>query len=457
MSRWVELQNRAVELMEAGDVANALAACESALELAVSDEERASTLLSFSTAMTAVGDRERAVDLLAEAEALNTSSQPLVRNAIVGHHTAWAGRFLATGQFGEAATEAQMALELVYQDAPDFAPSVHIILAEIADATGDQAGCAEHYTLARDLSAATQNTPLEATSLLSLARLAYLKSDLDQAEALYDQAEKLLLAMDNQRALAVCVHGRAAVKNSRGEPRVALELLKQVVCERPTELVAYYQVKGGALEQIGDYAQADECYGKALEVCEQYGVWHVAIGIAWWRADALVRWASTVDGVQRAELSRRALDLALPAALAAEAVRQRFAHGSLRERWVALATAPATRSAFHAISAVGDVRLASEYIDHVTGTVSLQAGPALVREELLSFPEPPSEPETCLPFAASFVATTGSDPEFPATGFALPPRVRADPAVRSTLDSWIDLAEQRYGFRVRSDLAVASW
>jgi hypothetical protein len=148
--------------------------------------------------------------------------------------------------------------------------------------------------------------------------------------------------------------------------------------------------------------------------------------------------------------------LALPAALAAEAVRQRFAHGPLRERWVALASAPATRSAFEAIAAVGDVELAAAYIDHIAATVSLHGSEAVsvAREELVSLPPPPAVEETHLPYAASFVASTGG---LPSVGFALPPRVRIDPAVASTLDAWIDVTEQRYGFPVRSSQVVASW
>ncbi|WNV88384.1 hypothetical protein [Umezawaea sp. Da 62-37] len=363
----------------------------------------------------------------------------------------------AAGRFADAAAEADGALDLAYRTAPHLAASVHSTLAEIAGATGDAAGSAEHFGLVRDLSAATGDTASEAAALLSLARLAYLDSDNDRADALYTEAEARYGA--DRRVLAVCLHGRAAVEIGRGRPAEALRLLDSahdLRGDRPTpvELIATHQVRGGALEALGDFAAADARYAEAIAIGDRAGLWHVALGIAWWRADALVRWASTVE--DRAELCARALDLALPAALAAEAVRQRFTHGPLRERWVALAAAPATRSAFTAVAALGDVDLAAAYIDHLAATVSLRAEDVqpLARDELLFLPAPPNAVEAHLPYAASALAGPTADT---AASFALPPRVRLDPAVPSTLDSWIDAAERRYGFPVRSAEAVASW
>jgi len=370
----------------------------------------------------------------------------------------------ACGRFGEAAAEARAALDLAYGSAPEPAAFAHLALAEIAGATGDRAGGAEHLGLARDLAAATGDRTTGATALTALARSAYLDDDHDRAAALYDEAEALLREAGDDRAIATCLHGRAAVEVRLGRPEVALGLLDRVLAEwgddaTPVGLIAVDQVRGAALEESGRYAAADECYGRAVAVAERAGLWHVALGVAWWRADALVRWASTVDGERRRELCARSLDLALPAALAAEAVRQRFAHGPLRERWVALAAAPAVRAALTAVASLGDVELAAAYVDHLAGTVSLSpdGDRRLPREELVALPAPPVTEEDHLPHAASFVAGAEDDPAFPATGFALPPRVRVDPAEPSALDPWIDVAERRYGFPVRAGGAVASW
>ncbi|PSL53754.1 tetratricopeptide repeat protein [Saccharothrix carnea] len=370
-------------------------------------------------------------------------------------------RVLATGGwFAEAAEEGRVALDLAYTAAPELAASVHLTLAEVTSATGDLPGAAEHLGLARDLSAATGDVDGETTALLSSARLAYLASDVDRADALYDEAEALIT--DDPNRLLACLNGRAAVEVLRGRPHEALRCSDRALAlltttTSPLATLAVHQVRGSAFESAGRFAEAEACYAEASARCEEAGLWHVALGMAWWRADALVRRAAATTGNERRQLGRKALDLALPAALASEAVRQRFPHGPLRERWVALASAPATRSAFLAIRAVEDTALAAQYIDHIAGAVSLRAESTapVERGELIGLPAPPPT-TTHLPYAAAGFAT-GTDLSFPAAGFELPPRVRPDPAVRTALDDWIDVAEQRYGLPVRSERAVPSW
>ncbi|WP_447006956.1 hypothetical protein ACRAKI_11015 [Saccharothrix isguenensis] len=401
----------------------------------------------------ALADLDEAVEVLALVEDAG-SSEAAVRST--------RARVLAIGgRYAEAATEARVALDLAYAAAPSLAANVHLTLAEITGSTGDLPGAVEHMALARDLCAATGDVDGEVTAVLCWARSAYLASDVDRADTLYAEAEALL--PEDPSRLAACLHGRAAVAVLRGRPGEALELVDRAAAlmgtaVTPLELVAVQQVRGSAFEASGAFDAAESCYAEAAEVCEAAGLWHVVLGMTWWRADALVRRAAAVTGEERRVIGLRALDLALPAALASEAVRQRFPHGPLRERWVALASAPATRSAFLAIRAVEDVALAAQYIDHIAGAVSLDAvGTPVERGELVMLPEPPVAPDPVgeghLPYAASGFATGGT----PVAGFELPPRVRLDPAVRTALDDWIDVAEERYGLPVRSERAVASW
>ncbi|HEX6347375.1 hypothetical protein [Umezawaea sp.] len=483
----VALNVRGTALARAGDVRGAVAAFEAAYRATLLSEDaeavvsRAAVAGNLAGLVDAVRWSTEAIELARSVPEQAGSSGVLVNALLVraqhlGHASratealadldeasrfadtvelrAVRARVLATnGRFGEASTEATAALDLAHAGEPHLAAGLHVTLAEIAGSTGDLAGSAEHHALARDLAAATGDRPTEAGALLSLARLAYLGSDGDRAEALYAEASDLL--HDDPRGLAVCLHGRAAVAISRGAPAEALPLLDEVSDRlgeqaTPVERIALHQVRGSAREALGDHAGADEEYASATAVSEAAGLRHVAIGIAWWRADAILRSATAAD----VDLCRRALDLALPAALAAEAVRHRFAHGPLRERWIALAAAPATRAAFAAIGSLGDVRLAAAYVDHLTATVSLHTdgAHAVAREDLVTLPAPPAEDH--LPYAASFPRVASADL---AADLVLPPRVRVDPATPSELDPWIDLAQRRYGLPVRSAEAVSSW
>jgi tetratricopeptide (TPR) repeat protein len=365
-------------------------------------------------------------------------------------------RVLAVGGwYADAAREGRTALDLAYATMPELAASVHVTLAEVASGTGDLPEAVEHLALARDLCAADGDVAGEVAALVSSARLAYLAADPGRADALYGEAERLL--PDDPHRLAQCLTGRAAVAVLRGGPDPAVALVDRALhlldgAASPVELVGMQQVRGAAFEAAGDFVAAEACYAEAAARCATAGLWHVALGMTWWRADALVRRAAAVTGAERATIAARALDLALPAALAAEAVRQRFPHGPLRERWVTLASAPAVRTAFLTIRAVEDVGLAAAYVDHLAGAVSFEtAGPTLTRDELASLPAPPGA-------AADLPAASPEPgPGFAAAGFDLPPRVRSDPAVPTALDRWIDVTEERYGFPVRSAGAVVSW
>ncbi|MFI7672059.1 hypothetical protein [Actinophytocola sp. NPDC049390] len=374
--------------------------------------------------------------------------------AAVSLHHVRATVLAAAGRFEEAVAAAGTALDVAGRVAPHLSPYPHMTLADIAEATGDAAVSAEHLDLARVLFATVGDANGEAAALLGLARLSYLDGQNDVADERYGAAEELFARIGNTLQLTTCLHGRAAVAVSRGEPRTALTLLDRVLDAlgpdpAPIPLVATYHVQGGALEALGEFAEAEQRYRAARESSERAGLWHAALGMDWWLADALARWAATVPTEdERRELRRRSLDLALPAALAAEALRQRFAPGPMRERWVALAAAPATRAALAAIAALDDVELAGAYLDHLAAAVSLpgesaqSSGARPVRpDEVVTLPAPaPGTGPACGPHA-----------------FALPPRVRLDPDVRSVLDDWIDLAEARYALAVRSTEAVRSW
>nr|WP_042193579.1 tetratricopeptide repeat protein [Kibdelosporangium sp. MJ126-NF4]CEL20782.1 Tetratricopeptide TPR_2 [Kibdelosporangium sp. MJ126-NF4]CTQ98414.1 Tetratricopeptide TPR_2 [Kibdelosporangium sp. MJ126-NF4] len=352
----------------------------------------------------------------------------------------------AAGDYTEAVADADKAMALAEKAAPQLIPNVHQALAEIADGTGDQATAAEHLHLARELFAAIGEGDGEAVALNSLGRLAHLAGRDDEAITHYDAAAQL--GTDPWHRVA-SQFGRAAAAITQSRPAEALRLLADAPMDSPRIGSAVLLVRGNAYESMAEFAKADECFDQARAVCVQNGLWHMTLTLDWWRADALYR--RVLHGVPQEELATRALDLALPAALAAEAARWRFRAGPLRERWITQAAAPATKAALVAIGATVDVPLAAAYLDHLAAAVSLpgQAAEAVspAPADLLSLPEPDD----------LALAAAGEGEPLAAPELLVPPRVRANLAVASPLDPWLDLAEQRYGIQVRSAEVVRSW
>ncbi|ALG08148.1 tetratricopeptide repeat protein [Kibdelosporangium phytohabitans] len=372
---------------------------------------------------------------------------PLPQEAGVAALLSTRADVLATaGDYAEAAADAERAMALAGQAAPHLIPNIHQALAEIADGTGDQVAAAEHLHLARELFAAIGESDGEAVALNSLGRLAHLAGRDDEAVAHYTAAARL--GTDPWHRVA-SQFGLAAAAVTQSRPREALRLLDEVPTDSPRILAGVLSVRGNAYESLAEFAGADECFDQARALCVDNGLWHLALNLDWWRADALHR--RVLHGVPQPQLGARALDLALPAALAAEAARRRFRAGPLRERWIALAAAPATKAALVAIGATLDVPLAAAYLDHLAATVSLpgqSAEPAGTgRADLLSLPSPDD----------LALAAAGEGEPLPTPELLVPPRVRADPAVPSALDPWLDIAERRYGIQVRSAEVVRSW
>ncbi|GAA2786054.1 tetratricopeptide repeat protein [Crossiella cryophila] len=352
----------------------------------------------------------------------------------------------AAGDYAESATDAEAAMALAERVAPELIPNIHLALAEVADGTGDQATSGEHLHLARELFAAIGEAEGEAIALNSLGRLAHLNSRDDEALAHYTAAAKLGADPWHQ---VVSQFGRAAIAVIQSRPEEALRLLDEMPADSPRFRTAVLQVRGNAYETMAEFAKADECLDQARALCVDNGMWHMALTLDSWRSGALHRRAAY--GVPPADLVAPALDLALPAALAAEAARRRFRAGPMRERWIAQAAAPATKAALVAIGATLDEQLVVAYLDHLAAAVSLpgqSAEPAEIdHSALLSLPTPED---------LALVASGEGEP-LPVPELLLPPRVRANTAVPSRLDPWLDLAEQRYGIQVRSAEVVRSW
>ncbi|MCO1581601.1 tetratricopeptide repeat protein, partial [Crossiella sp. SN42] len=269
-------------------------------------------------------------------------------------HTIRASVLAAAGEFAEAATDAATAQTLAETAAPQLIPNIHLALAEIADGTGDPATAAEHQHLARELFAALGESDGEAIALNSLGRLAHLAGRDEEALSHYTAAAGL--GTDPWHRIA-SAFGQAAAQVTLGRPAEAVRLLAEVPTDSPRVRIGVLSVRGSACEAMAEFDRADESFAEARAACAEHGLWHLALNLAWWHADALLRRAkhaqaphppnpappaapaadpapsaSHADRTAQpppaapladrapnpANHAARALDLALPAALAAE-------------------------------------------------------------------------------------------------------------------------------------------
>ncbi|WP_147472766.1 tetratricopeptide repeat protein [Streptomyces triticirhizae] len=384
--------------------------------------------------------------------------------------------FAAQGRLAEADETGRAALALAQEHVPVLAPRVHVLLADLAGTLGDEAASRERFALAGELFAVLDDARGEAATLISLGRNAYLAGRAEEADACYARAEALLAREGHAAQLAACRLGRAAVAAVGGRAAEGLALLDAARAElgagaTPLQRIAFHQVRAGALDALGRFDEADAEVLAARTLAEESLGWHVALTLDWWRADSHARWAAALPAEERGPVLARALEVAVPAALAADAARQFFAAGGERERWVALAAAPALRAAMVAVRNAGDEALAVALIDHLTATATLSVAPSAggarpalpdmaALPDVAVLPVPPREPPTGdeLSYAAAALGlATGGDPAFPAPRLALPPRVRVARGVASPLEPWIERAERVYGFAVRAAEAVRAW
>ncbi|SOD63362.1 hypothetical protein SAMN06297387_11094 [Streptomyces zhaozhouensis] len=380
----------------------------------------------------------------------------------------------ALGRLAEADAAGRAALALAQERVPALTPRIHVLLADLAGTLGDTSTSEERFALAGELFAVLGDAGGEAATLASLGRNAYLAGDWETADARFARAEALVTGEGHAAQLAACRLGRAAVAVSSGRAAAGLDLLDTARAAlgaeaTPLRRIAFHQVRGGALAALGRFPEADDEVLAARRLAEESQGWHVALTLDWWRADAHARWAASLPPDERGPVLERALATAVPAALAAEAARQFFAAGGDRERWVALAAAPALRAALLATRNAGRPTLAVALLDHLTATASLSADAregavptpgASAPPDVTDVPLPRHEPLTGdrLSYAAAALGlATGGDPAFPAPRLALPPRVRVVPGTPSELEPWMERAEQVYGFPVRAPEAVRAW
>lgn len=157
-----------------------------------------------------------------------------------------------------------------------------------------------------------------------------------------------------------------------------------------------------------------------------------------------------------AELAALGRALAVPAAIAIDAVRYTLPNGNQREQWNREVADPAMRLAFRFAHLCQDGLLLADLIETQCAGTTLDmntAGRAERPQFPLDTPNPPTgaDPRPGPLHLGSALARVAAAAGLPVTP---PPRLAVGPEARIALGEYIAAAEQRYGQRVREDRVV---
>jgi tetratricopeptide (TPR) repeat protein len=352
------------------------------------------------------------------ASAIQPSEVP--GNAVVlwfGLHLARGIALLELGCWEEAIQALQTARDLALEHDPRLAVRAYVNLGVVRGRIGDREGERQQIGFAREL-ATDPDVAAELDESLALHALQL--GDLDGAETLLTSAERGYAATGDRRRLGGCRRARAGILLRRhdlvGARQVAEAALTDFVTQADSTAQLETQLLLGEIDAAaGRWWDADAHYLAARAIAAGRGAPHDAARIDVIRATRTYEQAERATSLlDQRRLLTVALDLALPAALATDALRGAFRPGVARERWVADVASESLSIALGIIANSNVPRLAIEVLEHVS-------------------------------------AASGLDP-----GILLP-RVRAYPDGSPQFHQWIDEAERRYGVRVRSREVIDAW
>ncbi|MDT0266530.1 hypothetical protein RM844_09500 [Streptomyces sp. DSM 44915] len=438
------LVNRAQTLQLLGRNAEALADCERAAELP-RGEHRSGAVLDFSL------------------------------------HNTRGCALIGLGRYPEAEVAIRAALAVAQEREPRLAGHAYSNLGLLAQRSGDARGMAEFHDLARDFHTLGGDPAALALLEENEARRAAGERRLADAERGFDRARRAYAALGADHRAASCQYGQALVAFLRTRPGRARRVLRRAlpVMERTGEVSALVEchLLAGDLEAArGRFRASEERYLAARALCAESGALHEVARVDARRAQVvlLVLRFAFLPPLRRRWIEG-ALALAVPSALAIEALRHSFPAGPVRERWSREVAAPAVAAAMRLVALAQEPQLAVELVEHLASSATLDADrpagdmAADLRfrfggtTDPLELPEPfpaPAEPVRVGAYAAGALAAwaeDAADPAFPAPRFALPPRLRVFDERPQELTDWIAEAERRYGRPIRSDQELRVW
>ncbi len=462
------LVNAASMSDELGDHAGAIVMFREALAEMPADaiEKRSAALINLSQAMQHVGDLDGAQQSLEQARALLTEHNDesmqrvaclLSLTAVAFHRQSWAYAI-------ELATES---LDAAMRFAPQLAGHPLSTLGGIYFETGRRELAVDFMgqALAAFDGAGDRNAVAETEQNLAVM---YVRSDrFEEAEPPLRSSQEYFERAGLGYRAGVGLKAMGFLAEGRGDTDAAHQLYRRSL--------DYFQESGAVLDAAdvrvrlatvayanGQYDEGESLIGAAFATYAERGLGLHCAHIDFWHAallESVIEAAETPD----AELLGRAIDLAVPSALAIDAVRYTLPNGNQREKWNRQIADPAMRMAFRFAYLSGNGPLIVDLIETQCAGTTLD----IARSAVGSAPQLPLELFDPPAAAAQPTVQVGTGPQrgsAPQLGAALaavaasaglpvvpPPRLAVAPDGHIALGAYIEAAEQRYGHPVRDN------
>lgn len=451
------LINAASMADELGDHRRAVTLFRTALAVLPEDaaHQRPAALVNLSQALQHLGELDAAQEVLEEARALlaDDPDQGFLRVACLLSLTAVA---LHRQQWAQAADLAHESLGVTERFAPGLAGHPLMNLAAGTFETGRRElaiDFARQGVAAFEAAGATDSV---AESQQNLAIMLARMGRFDEAEEPLRASRRAFDAAGLGHWSGIGAKTMGFVAEGRGDIDAARTHYEQAL--------ARFDATGAVLDAAdvrlrlatitcaeGDLPRGEELLAEAFAVYSAHGLGMHCAQLDYWHAE-LLSGANDLAAQPDPQSLARAVDLAVPAALAIDAVRHTLPNGNQREHWHREIAEPAMRLAFHCAARAGDAQLISDLVD------SQCAGTAL---DPVAFSEPvtprlgfdlldaPTEPSTATLQLGSALADIASAAGIPVA----PPPLLADNG-RILLADFITYAEHRYGRPVRDKRVI---
>ncbi|MEV6138706.1 tetratricopeptide repeat protein [Nocardia sp. NPDC051990] len=460
------LVNAASMCDELGDHAGAIAMFGAALAEMPADaiEKRSAALINLSQALQHVGDLDGAQQVLEQARALLTEHNDesmqrvaclLSLTAVAFHRQSWAYAI-------ELATES---LDAAVRFAPHLAGHPLSTLGGIYFETGRRELAVDFmgqaltaFDAADDRNAVAETEQNLAVMYVRLDRFDEAEPPLRSSQEYFERAGLGYRAGVGLKTMGFLAEGRGDTDAAQQLYRRSLDyfhesgaVLDAADVRVRLATVAYTNRRydeGEALISAAFAAYAER--GLGLH-CARIDFWHAAL------LESVIEAAETPD----AELLRRAIDLAVPSALAIDAVRYTLPNGNQREKWNRQIADPAMRMAFRFAYLSGDGPLIVDLIETQCAGTTLDVArsavgtPPRLPLELFDPPAMAAPPtvqvgigsqSASAPLLGTALAEFAASAGLPVTP---PPRVAVAPDGHIALAAYIEAAERRYGHPVR--------